>query len=240
MITSRFIDHSRARLHFLDSGGSDHGAPIVFVPGMTDVADDYVEILPLFGRRTVVVDLRGHGRSSAPVDGYDLAALSRDVGAVVDAVTDGPVHVVTFSRGTSYGVAWALEHSERVLSVSIGDYVPEERVLTEAQASFLLDGRWRGIPVRERLAEAAALAQFKAARARSFWEPLAALQPALLVARARDSPIIGDAEWARYREMFPAAHLHEFPNSPHDIFRPDRGRYPGLVRAHVDRCGFTS
>ncbi len=37
--------------------------PVVFVPGFTCVADDYTEVLPLFGRRTVVVELRGHGRS---------------------------------------------------------------------------------------------------------------------------------------------------------------------------------
>jgi non-heme chloroperoxidase len=235
MITSRFTDSGGARLHFLDSGGSDHGAPIVFVPGMTDVADDYAVVLPLFGRRAVVVELRGHGRSIDPVTGYDLSALSGDVGAVADAVTDGPVHVVTFSRGTSYGLAWALANPGRVRSVSIGDYVPEERVLTDAQGRFLLDGRWRGTPVRERLDEAAATAQFNAARTQSFWEPLAELQPPLLVVRARNSPIIGDADWARYRQLFPTAQLHEFPDSPHDIFRPDRGRYPRLVREHVDR-----
>jgi non-heme chloroperoxidase len=239
MITSCFIDHdvehSRARVHFLDSGGADHGAPIVFVPGMTDVAADYVEVLPLLGRRVIVIELRGHGRSSAPALGYDTSALSRDVGAVVDAVTDGPVHVVTFSRGTSYAIAWAIAHPHRVRSLSIGDYVPEERVLTDAQSRFLLDGRWRGTPVRERLAEEAAVAQFKAARAQSFWEPLAAMQPPLLVVRAHDSAIITDADWARYRELFPTARLHEFADSPHDIFRPDRGRYPLLVRAHADR-----
>ncbi|WP_319447186.1 MULTISPECIES: alpha/beta fold hydrolase [unclassified Mycobacterium] len=235
MITSRFTDSGGARLHFLDSGGSDYGASIVFVPGMTDIADDYAEVLPLLGRRTVVVELRGHGRSSAPVAGYDLATLGSDVGAVVDAVTDGPVHVMTFSRGTSYALAWAIANPRRVRSVSIGDYVPEERVLTGAQTRFLLDGRWRGTLVRDRLDEAGAIAQFNAARTQSFWEPLADLQPPLLVVRARDSPIIGDADWARYRQLFPTAHLHEFPDSPHDIFRPDRGRYPRLVREHVDR-----
>ena len=81
----------------------------MFVPGMTDVAADYIEVLPLFGRRAVIVDLRGHGQSGAPESGYDLADLTADVGAVVDAVTDGPVHVVMFSRGTTYALAWAIE-----------------------------------------------------------------------------------------------------------------------------------
>lgn len=235
MTASCFTDHGDARIHYLDSGGDDRGAPIILVPGMTDIADDYADVLALFGRRTVVVELRGHGRSSAPADGYDLGTLTGDIGAVVDDVTDGPVHLVTFSRGTSYGVAWALEHPDRVRSISIGDYTPEERVVTESGARFLLDGRWRGTPVRERLHEAAAIKQIREARERSFWEPLADLGAPLLVVRARNSPIITDEDWARYAQLFPDAQLVEFADSPHDIFRPDRGRYPLLVRDHVDR-----
>jgi non-heme chloroperoxidase len=181
-----------------------------------------------------VVEVRGRGRSSAPVSGYDLATLSADVGAVVDAVTSGPVHVVTFSRGTSYAIAWALEHPERVLSVAIGDYVPEERVLPSEVSRRLLDGRWRGSPVRERINEVAAIKTFRAARGRSFWEPLSRLQLPLLAVRSGNSVLVGDVEWSRYKRLFPEAQLLEFPDSPHDIFRPDRGRYPRLVREHVD------
>jgi hypothetical protein len=32
------ISNGDARLHYLDSGGDDQGAPIVFITGMTDVA----------------------------------------------------------------------------------------------------------------------------------------------------------------------------------------------------------
>jgi non-heme chloroperoxidase len=234
-ITSRHTYNDGVRIHYLDSGGDDQGAPIVFVPGMTDIADDYTEVMPLFGRRTVVIELRGHGQSSAPADGYDLATLSRDIGAVIDAVTDGPVHLVTFSRGTSYALGWALQHPNRVRSVSIGDYVPEERVVTSAAAQHLLDGRWRGTPVRERLDVRAAMQTFLAAQGRSMWEPLSRLQLPLLAVRSGGKIIIDDADWARYREIFPGARLHEFLDSPHDIFRPDRGRYPLLVREHIDR-----
>src|SRR5258705_7390990 len=151
MVNSRFTDNGDACIHYLDSGGDDRGAPIVFVPGMTDIAGDYIEVMPLFGRRTLVVELRGHGKSGAPASGYDLATLSGDVGAVVDAVTDGPIHMVTFSRGTSYAIAWALDHPNRVRSLVIGDYVPEEKVLQNDVSGFLLNGRWRGSPVSERI-----------------------------------------------------------------------------------------
>ena len=227
---SCFAVNGDTRVHYLDSGGDDRGTPIVFVPGMTDLADDYVEILPLLGRRTVVVELRGHGRSDAPEDGYDLAALSADVGAVVDAITDGPVHLMTFSRGTTYAIAWAVAHPGRVLSLSIGDYVPAEIVLPEPHMHRLLEGRWRGTPVRDRLNYDAAVKTFRAAQGRSYWEELSVMQPPMLVVRSPNSPLVDDAAWARYRQVFPSAELHEFHDSPHDIFRPDRGRFPKLVR----------
>ncbi|SEH68002.1 Pimeloyl-ACP methyl ester carboxylesterase [Mycolicibacterium rutilum] len=237
MAESRFTTNAGARIHYLDSGGDDRGAPIVFVPGFTCVAADYVEVLPVFGRRTVVVELRGHGRSSAPESSYDSTTLASDVGAVVDAVTDGPVHLVTFSRGTPYALSWALAHRDRVRSLSIGDYVPEEITLPGDVSTFLLDGRWRGTPVHERLNRAAGEAIFRAARRQSFWEALAQWQPPLLVVRSPHSPLIADEAWARYRELFPSAALHVFADSPHDIFRPDRDRYPALVRDHVDGVG---
>lgn len=233
---SRFTLNGDARIHYLDSGGEDRGAPIVFVPGMTDLADDYAEVLPLFGRRTVVVEVRGHGRSSSPVSGYDLATLSEDVGAVIDAVTDGPVHLVTFSRGTSCAIAWALAQPDRVLSLAIGDYVPEEKVLTPDVSARLLSGRWRGSSVRERVDAHAGSKTFEAAREQSFWGDLAQLGLPLLVVRSGDSVLVGDEQWARYRSLFPHAQLVEFHDSPHDVFRPDRGRYPRLVRAHTDRA----
>ena len=236
MVVSRFTDNGDVRLHFLDAGGDDRAAPIVFVPGMTCIAEDYAEVLPLFGRRTVVVELRGHGRSDAPAAGYDLAALSADVGAVVDAVTRGPVHLMTFSRGTSYAVKWALRNPARVRSLAIGDYIPEERVLPEGAPRRLLDGRWRGTPVRERLDYDAAMKTFQSARPRSFWKELARLRVPLLAVRSGERVLVTDEQWARYRREFPDARLVEFDDSPHDIFRPDRRRFPLLVRQHADRA----
>lgn len=218
------------RIRYLDSGGADRGAPVVLVPGFTCVAEDYTTVLPQFGRRTVVVELRGHGGSVAPSGRYDAAARAGDIGTVIDEVTDGPVHLATFSRGTSYALHWALAHTDRVRSISIGDYLPEEIALPENVAAGVLDGRWRGTPVHQRVDRQAAIATFAAAVSRSFWEPLAQWGPPLLVIRSPNSPIIDQAAWDRYREVFPAARLHEFPDSPHDIFRPDRGRYPRLVR----------
>ncbi|MGE2833969.1 alpha/beta fold hydrolase [Mycobacterium sp. SMC-4] len=230
----RFATHGGARIRYLDSGGDDRGAPIVFVPGFTCVADDYLEILPMLGRRCAVVELRGHGHSTAGENRYDSDAIAGDVGAVVDALTDGPVHLMSFSRGTAYAVSWALANWHRVRSVSIGDYVPAELIVPDDAFGTVLDGRWRGTPVHERLDRHAAVATFRAARPQSFWESLAHWQPPLLAVRSPNTPLVDDDAWARYRELFPTARLVEFTDSPHDIFRPDRGRFPELVRELAD------
>ena len=234
MAEFRFATTGAARIRYLDSGATDRGEPpVVFVPGFTCVAVDYAQMPACLRRRTVVVELRGHGASTASGSRYDSDALAGDVGAVVDAVTDGSVHIMTFSRGTSYALIWALANRERVQSISIGDYLPEEITLTDEVASGVLDGRWRGTPVHQRLDRVAALATVRSARTQSFWEPLAQWGPPLLVVRSPTSPIIDDAAWARYRREFPSASLHEFPDSGHDIFRPDRTRYPKLVAEHI-------
>jgi non-heme chloroperoxidase len=142
---------------------------------------------------------------------------------------------MTFSRGTTYALGWAVAHPDRVLSLAIGDYVPEEIVLPDPHMHRLLTGRWRGTPVRERLNYEAAVKTFRAAQRRSFWEPLTTLQFPMLVVRSPNSPLIDEAAWARYKRSFPDAHLHEFHDSPHDIFRPDRGRYPKLVHELTNR-----
>jgi pimeloyl-ACP methyl ester carboxylesterase len=77
------------RLHFLDWAG--FGAPgVVLVHGLSNTAWSWAPVarrLMAAGRRTVAMDLRGHGLSDAPTgDGqYELETLGGDVIAVAEA-----------------------------------------------------------------------------------------------------------------------------------------------------------
>jgi pimeloyl-ACP methyl ester carboxylesterase len=77
------------RLHFLDwgtpaDGGS--GPAVVLVPGLLAPAWSWAPVARRLAgeRRTVVMDLRGHGLSDAPSAGYDLATLAADVVLVAE------------------------------------------------------------------------------------------------------------------------------------------------------------
>ncbi len=75
------------RIHFLDWGGS--GLPgVVLVHGLAGSAWAWAPVARrlIAVRRTVSLDLRGHGLSDAPTDdgAYDLAVLGEDVVAVAE------------------------------------------------------------------------------------------------------------------------------------------------------------
>jgi pimeloyl-ACP methyl ester carboxylesterase len=90
------------RIHFLDWGGPDREpigssrtvaagsrgllAPAFLVSGFGWSAWGWAPIARRIHRltRTIAIDLRGHGLSDAPVEGYDVGTLARDVLAVLD------------------------------------------------------------------------------------------------------------------------------------------------------------
>jgi pimeloyl-ACP methyl ester carboxylesterase len=108
------------RIHFHDwgrpeiSGGPrpDSTPAVVLVPGLLSVAWSWAPVARRVcaERRTVVADLRGHGLSDAPTDGYDLATLARDLVVVAEgsgALDDGKVVLAGHGFGATVAVAAA-------------------------------------------------------------------------------------------------------------------------------------
>lgn len=80
------------QLEVLDWGGS--GPAVVLLAGLGDTAHVFDDFAPMLKahHRVVAVTRRAHGRSSAPLTGYDFARLAEDVARVVEAVgLDKPV-----------------------------------------------------------------------------------------------------------------------------------------------------
>jgi len=70
----------------------------------------------------VVIDVRGRGRSDVPETGYTWEHHISDVRAAVETLgLDRPI-VVAFSRGSSYGLGYALTYPTEVRGLVIGDY----------------------------------------------------------------------------------------------------------------------
>jgi pimeloyl-ACP methyl ester carboxylesterase len=96
------------RIHFLDWGGEASVEPgIVLIHGLAGSGWIWAPVarrLAAAGRRTIAMDLRGHGLSDAPTapGAYDLDALAGDVAAVAEgsgAVVDDRVVLVGHGFG---------------------------------------------------------------------------------------------------------------------------------------------
>ncbi len=107
-------------VHALDEGS---GQPLLLLHGNPESSDMWRPIAAHLRDRfhCVAPDLPGFGRSGVP-DGYDcsLEAMSRWVDGVVDAAgISTPLTLVVHDFGGPYGLAWAIEHPDRVARVVV-------------------------------------------------------------------------------------------------------------------------
>ena len=70
-------------------------------------------------RRVIAIDLRGHGKSDAPLDvgGYSVPALASDIGTVADHLMIKRFVLVGHSIGGAAALAYAQQHPARVESL---------------------------------------------------------------------------------------------------------------------------
>ncbi|HXG42107.1 MAG TPA: alpha/beta hydrolase [Dehalococcoidia bacterium] len=93
--------------------------------------DDTVPPLLEGGFRVVRYDVRGHGRSLVPPNGYDFPTYAADLSDLLDRLNVdrpiseelavGEVHLVGLSMGGGIALQFALEHPRRVRSLTLVD-----------------------------------------------------------------------------------------------------------------------
>lgn len=230
-------DNAGIGIRYLCGGGDLSAAlPVVLVPGITDFADDYLEIFDLFvDRRLVVIELRGRGGSDAPDRGYTAADLAGDIEAVLAAEGVWRFHLMTFSRGTTPGLEVALSSPGRVASIAIGDYRVAEVELPTEFIEQLWNGRWRGLPTPERIERRVLEAIQADSRSRPLWGAVAALGVPVMAVRGGPGSLVSGEILDEYRRELPEAEIVEIPSAGHDLFRPDRGAYPRAVLEFIAR-----
>src|SRR6202171_6083766 len=99
---------------FVRWGGS--GPVVVLIHGYAENSDSWAPLAAdLVKDHTVVVpDLRGIGRSSKPVDGYDKKTEAKDIRAVVTALGYDKTSVVAHDIGNMVAYAYAAMYPDKV------------------------------------------------------------------------------------------------------------------------------
>lgn len=130
---------SEVQIAYLDSKdyADENLLPIVICPGLSETAEEYMEMIEyLLPRRTVVLSFRGRGHSDTPQYGYNLAEHVQDIEEVVRAASVEEFHLMGFSRGVSYALGYAKIHAEYIKSLILLDYPLEHKSM---EASWVHD-----------------------------------------------------------------------------------------------------
>jgi pimeloyl-ACP methyl ester carboxylesterase len=111
-----FAEVDNVRIFFTDEG---KGQPILFVHGFScDLYDWNWQLSHFAGSyRAIAVDLRGHGRSSAPEVGYEPQRFAQDLALLIDQLDFGPVIAVGHSLGGLVVSALAVEYPRKVTAL---------------------------------------------------------------------------------------------------------------------------
>ena len=103
----------------VDDGKAGH-PPVLLVHGLSSNArlwDGVRRVLGSGGHPVAAVDLRGHGLSDKPDDGYDFGTVAADLVAVHDALCWRDAIVAGLSWGGNVVIELAARHPDRVLGV---------------------------------------------------------------------------------------------------------------------------
>lgn len=233
-----FTSGSGVRIRYLDNLPTHPvGLPILLSPGFTDYADEYEEVLSFFSpRRVLVVEVRGRGGSETPPTGYRAADHAADLQAVLDEEGIDRFHMMTFSRGTTWGLDVVLSDPARVATVSIGDYWAREHALGTEMADQVMSGRFRGSPMADRVEPHVIPSLFAASVDRDLHDDLAATGLPVLVATGTEPGcILTDDTLTEYRSRIPGVEFVTIDGASHDLFRPDRLAYPRAVESFIAR-----
>lgn len=77
-------------------------------------------LLPFLTERyhVIIPELRGHGHSDKPADGYTVDTMADDIGALMDALAIPQAHLVGSSLGAEVALSLAARYPDRVLSLA--------------------------------------------------------------------------------------------------------------------------
>ncbi|MEM6792895.1 MAG: alpha/beta hydrolase [Acidobacteriota bacterium] len=162
------------KLHFEERG---QGPPVVLLHGFTGCAADWHALLPLLpsGRRYLIPDLRGHGRSFDPEGAarpYTHRQAALDVWKLIDSLgIEGPVSACGVSGGAMALLHMATQLPDRLRSMVLVSatthYPPEARQIMAAspQAEDQPEEAWAEMRAKHPGGDAQIRALWRQARA---------------------------------------------------------------------------
>lgn len=126
----RYVSHDGLSLYYRDYGERLPGTPILCLHGLTRNSKDFEDLAPVLldmGRRVLVPDIRGRGKSdydSRP-ENYHTSIYAEDILELVENENIDKVAIIGTSMGGMVGLSLALMQPEILSGVVLNDVGPE-------------------------------------------------------------------------------------------------------------------
>jgi pimeloyl-ACP methyl ester carboxylesterase len=218
-----WINNFGTTLHLIDSNPINSQLPLVIIPGLSESAEDYIQVMELLSpRRCIAITLRGRGKSDAPQSGYTLEDHISDIEAVISHLKMNEFFLMGFSRGVSYTLGYALKNVGLAKGLVLGDYPAIHSQLPPGWVeSFSSLPPWRGKSLPERMKTHALSGLQKDSKEVLFWDKLSTLScPVLVIRGGKPGSALSEEDGSRYFKKIPKSNLVVFEESGHNLFEP--------------------
>lgn len=211
--------------------------PLLLLHGFLGAGADWGQILksPPDGFRSIIPDMRGHGRTTNPTGAYTLRRSAEDMLALMDALNIQRCKGIGLSAGGQTLLQMAAMQPDRVeamVLVSVAQYFPEQaRAIMRTVSPFNQpEAEWEVMRQRHRQGDDQIRALWKQANTfKDSYEDMSLTPPQLATIKARTLIVHGDHDpfypVSLAVEMFsaiPRSNLWIVPNGGHGPIFGDR------------------
>lgn len=135
-----YFRNDGCQLHYEEYG---QGSPVLLLHGLGSSTLDWENQKNALAEhyKVIIFDLRGHGRSDAPKQKYSMAGFADDVLALLAHLEIEKVHLVGISMGGMVAFQLAVDHPDRLLSLSVVNSSPEVKA-NSLSSALQLGKRW--------------------------------------------------------------------------------------------------
>ncbi len=120
ILQGKFLQSADAQIFYIDNLPPFEGAQtLIFLHGNGEDHSYFAHQLSFFAPkyRLVLMDTRGHGKSTAGQSDLDFSIFAQDLLRLMDALHLTQAHLLGFSDGGNLALTFALQHPERVCSL---------------------------------------------------------------------------------------------------------------------------
>ncbi len=216
---------------------ASNSTPLIIIPGLTEGAEDYIDIMEEINHDYIAISLRGRGKSTSPLTGYSLEDHVGDIEAVIKKENIDECILYGFSRGTSYMLGYALRFPNKVKGIVIGDYPAVHTKLPEKWVEWFAGlPPWRGKATLERMSKHALEGIQKESTEKEFWTELKAFNcPILIIGGKKAGAVLTDEMISLYKESIENCEVELFEDSDHNLYAPNAEKFAETICRFLDK-----